>query len=44
VLYLDSEPLPAISPASRRGISSRRLFLRGSGDRFPTTRKYATIL
>ena len=44
VLYLDSEPSRAISPGSRRGISSRRLFLRGSGDRFPTARKYATIL
>ena len=43
-LYLDSEPPRAISPGSRRGISSRRLFLRGSGDRFPTARKYAMIL
>jgi hypothetical protein len=42
-LYLDSEPPPAISPASRRGISSRRLFLRGTGDRFSTALKYATI-
>src|SRR5258708_25352867 len=39
VLCLDLGLPPAISPATRRGIFSRRLFLRGLRDRSPIARK-----
>ena len=42
-LYLDSPSPVAISPATRRGIFSRRLFLCGSWDRFPIAREFAAI-
>jgi hypothetical protein len=42
-LYLDSALRPAISPATRRGIFSRCLFLRGWWDRSPDSAEIEPI-